>query len=332
VGGQGAQVRPARFEDDDIWQKQLAAQQQQTAQALSQVGKTQVGPRTAATFGAAQSVAPMLGPASVASAAASNFGGLQQGAQAQQQGAQQQALIGQLQQAAAGQGPSLANYQIGQGVGAALAAQNAAAASARGANAGTMMRQAANQAANIEAQGAVAAGQQRIQEQQAAQQALGSVLQNARQQNLDLGAQQAQMGLQNSQFNASNQQQANLANQGAANQVMLQGAANQQQTSLANQQALNAAAAANALAKNQTGTENQALALQQQQDAQKQKQALMAFQNALTGQSWDMNKSIMDSRQQSEFYNAGATDRGNASDRQTAGNIGAAMAMLAMMA
>lgn len=118
--------------------------------------------------------------------------------------AQQQQLADMQMKAAKGEGPSQAAGIIGQGVGASLAAQNAAAASARGGSASTTLRNAQEQAAATQQQGAIAAGQAKIQEQQAAQAGLGQTLGTMR------GQDQAEQ-----QANAQLQQQAQMANQSA---------------------------------------------------------------------------------------------------------------------
>jgi hypothetical protein len=120
--------------------------------------------------------------------------------------AAQQGQLGQMLMAQAqGHGPSMAQAQLGQGIGASLAAQNAALASGRGGNAGTNARDAAQAAADTQQQAAMGSANLKVQEQQAAQGQLGSLLGTQRQQDIGQAQTQAQM-----------QQQTNLANQAAA--------------------------------------------------------------------------------------------------------------------
>jgi len=107
----------------------------------------------------------------------------------------QNQLIGQLQQQAAGQGPSLAQAQLKAASDRSLAQQMAAAAAARGANPAAAQRQLMqNQAAAQRTLGAQAA-QTGLQEQQAAQQQLGSLVQNEQARADQLALQYMQSGL-----------------------------------------------------------------------------------------------------------------------------------------
>lgn len=148
------------------------------------------------------------------------YGGMIQDAYAQQQmqNQQQNALAGQLQQAALGNGPSIAQQQLGQALGQA---QNTAAsqmAGARGLNPALAARLIGqNQAA--QAQGA--AGQSamlKFQEQMAGRQELANVLANQRAGNINMfgGATGAQ-GQQNA-TNVQNQLGAQQINAGIAQQ------------------------------------------------------------------------------------------------------------------
>lgn len=119
-------------------------------------------------------------------------------------------LVSQLQQQAAGQGPSIANMQLQQGADRNLKNAIAMQASQRGGMAGGLaMRNIAQQRADIGQQLAGQAGMQRLQEQQQAQQMLGGVSGGARGQDIGLATEQAQLG-----------QQAALANQNANLQQM----------------------------------------------------------------------------------------------------------------
>lgn len=330
--------------------------QSMTAQQLgnaAQVGTPQLGP--GATMQAAK-----LGPAAQTAAAQAQFGGIDQGAAAARQQAQQGQLANMQMLAAQGGGPSLAEGQIGRAVGQGIAAQNAMAASGRG-NAGTAQRLAAQQAADIQAQGAAAAGQQRIQEQQAAQQALGQTLATARGQNLDLATQQAQMGLQNQQYNAAARNAANLANQQATNQFALaqagygqeaaganQNAANQfalqqaalgMQGNLANQQALNQFALSNQQATNAAMSQNQQLnqqtnlarlqaEMQQRGLNNEQIRAMMSGQVGSLQNDFGMRAQLLGLQSGINQYNAGASDRGSAAIGNTIGSLAAGGLML----
>src|SRR6476646_8809802 len=133
--------------------------------------------------------------------------------------AMQSGLAGQLAQTAAGQGPSLAVLQGQQGRQSQIAAQRAQAASAGpGVNPALLQRSLAPNAtqAALGTAGQMIMG--RLSEQQAAQQALGGMLAQARGQDVDLASQQAQLRQQAALQNAGFSQQANLANQ----QAMLQ--------------------------------------------------------------------------------------------------------------
>lgn len=119
-------------------------------------------------------------------------------------------LVGQLQQQAAGQGPSVAQAQYAQAADRGLKQQLALAAS-QGGNPALAARQAAMGAANINQDLAGQAAVARMQEQQAAQQALGQQLAVARQGDIGLATDQAQLA-----------QQAALANQQARAQLQAQ--------------------------------------------------------------------------------------------------------------
>lgn len=115
-------------------------------------------------------------------------------------------LVSQLQQQAAGQGPSLADMQLRQGADRNLSNAIAMQASQRGGMAGGLaMRNIAQQRADLGQQLAAQSGMQRLQEQQQAQQMLGGISGGARGQDIGLASTQAEM-----------QQQAALANQNAA--------------------------------------------------------------------------------------------------------------------
>lgn len=125
--------------------------------------------------------------------------------------AQQMGMLSQLGQAAAGQGPSVAQGQFQRNLDQAIAAQRAQAASARGVSPGLAQRMAQQGIAQLTGQAAGDAAQLRAQEQVAARGQLADALSGVRGQ--DIGA--AQGVMQGSQFNAGLTQQAALANQQA---------------------------------------------------------------------------------------------------------------------
>lgn len=126
---------------------------------------------------------------------------------------QQAKLAAQLAQQASGQGPSIAENQLRAAQEQNIAAQYAAANSARGGYNAAVTRQAMQQGAEVQGQLAQQAAILRLQEQQAAQGMLGQVAGQARATDLEAANAQAQL-----------QQQANLAGyQGAIQQSLGQG-------------------------------------------------------------------------------------------------------------
>lgn len=162
-------------------------------------------------------------------------------AQARQQ---QLALAEQLQAQAAGTAPSIAEMQAKKAGERALAAQLAMQAGQAGSAAPLAQRTAARQQAAI---GADIAGQSavlRLQEQQAAQKALGELAGQMRTQDISLASQQAQLqqatnlaNLQASAADVDRQLRANLANQGVDLDVLKANAAAGNQAAIANLQA-----------------------------------------------------------------------------------------------
>jgi hypothetical protein len=102
-----------------------------------------------------------------------------------------------------GQGPSVAGSQLQQSTEQNLQAALAQAASTRGGNLGAVQYQLGNARANIQQQAAQQLAQTRIQEQMAARAQLGDVLNSGRSGDINLATNQAQLGQQNNQFNAS---------------------------------------------------------------------------------------------------------------------------------
>lgn len=156
------------------------------------VGNINIG--QAQGFGGAQ-----IDPAAQARAA-------QLGRQDQQFRAGQTGLMSQLQEQAAGRGPSLAGGQLQEASERTLA-QQAGAAAAGGGSSALARRQLAANAAQQNQQTARDVAQVRLQEQLAARQQLAGVTQTGREQDINVANAQAQLI-----------QQANLANQAAINQ------------------------------------------------------------------------------------------------------------------
>lgn len=129
--------------------------------------------------------------------------------------AQQNALVGQLQQQAAGTGPSLAAGILKQGTDRTLAGQAALAATQGATNPALAQRQLALGAVTQNQQLAQATAQQRMQDQINAQNQLGGVLSGVRSADIGQATDQAQLQQQSNLANLANQQQVNIANQGA---------------------------------------------------------------------------------------------------------------------
>lgn len=232
--------------------KQLAASQQKQAPTMM---TARLGP--AATVGAQQA-----GPAQIGAAQTRQAAQIATGPQDQFRN-QQMALANQLAAQAQGQGPSLAQAQLRQATDRNIAQQAALIGSQRGLNPNQAARQAAIQGAAANQQAAGQSAQLRLQEQQAAQQALAGIAGAGREQDLGLAQNQASLN-----------QQATLSNRDAVNQFALQQAAlNQQaglanaqmgmQAGLANQDAANQFALAQAQLKQQAAANNQQATLQQ---------------------------------------------------------------------
>lgn len=169
----------------------------------------------------------------------------------------QESLVAQLQQQAAGQGPSLAEAQLKTAQNRNLAQQLAIAGASRGGNAGLQARQLQQNMATSGQELANQAAQARMQEQLAARQQLQSTLAGAREQ--DIGLATSQAGLT---------QQTSLANQAAVNNQRLEQAKLNQQAELVNVQKAQEVALKN-------GDFQQASRLQNQQ-----KNIQIAIQNA----------------------------------------------------
>jgi hypothetical protein len=161
-------------------------------------------------------------------------------------GADQRSLIRTLQARAAGEAPSAAEIALQR----ALERQNAQAyglaASARGANKGLAMRNAARIAQENEQAAASQMAEARAREMESATTGLSSALQGARGQELELTT-----------LNARLAQEAAQSNQGAGNQMALANMQAGNQASLANAQAANARAVQQAQLSARAGEANQ---------------------------------------------------------------------------
>ena len=141
----------------------------------------------------------------------------------------QMGLIQQLQDQAAGRGPSLAAAQLQQGTDRNIAQAMALSQSQRGAGAAGMLKGIQGQQAGIAQGMAGDAAMLRLSEQMAARQALGKELSGAREQ--DLGF--AGMGQQGSQFNVGQTNQGNQFNVGQTNTMADAARARAQEASIA---------------------------------------------------------------------------------------------------
>jgi hypothetical protein len=230
-------------------QAQQATAQQATAQ---QAGTTKVAPT--ATYGGAK---------------------IDQSQQGQFRAAQS-GLVGQLQQAAAGQGPSLVPGVLQAGTQQGLQAALAAAASQRGGSAALAQRNIQNNQAQQQAATAGQAAQMKIQEQQAARQQLAGAAGEARAADIGLASTQAgltqQAGLTNAaatnqtnQIQAQLNQQTQLQNAQLGTQTAIQNAQLGTQTSLANAQLGTGTSQFNAGQGNQINLDQAKLQLEQGQ-------------------------------------------------------------------
>jgi hypothetical protein len=238
---QAAEVSQAAFNANPIFAQQASA---------APVAHTAVGP-TANVQAATAGGAPMFANATQAQAGNAQAGQIDAmgGLRAQQTGA-----INTLQSAANGEGPSAAQEMLRQQTGANIAQQMAMRASARGGNVGNAERTAADNVANLSAQGAQQASLVRAQEQATSRGQLGQIIEGARGQdiqgqglnaNLSTDVSKFNTGLQaqNSQFNAGAQNTSSLANSAAWNQSLQQQAEREQAARMANAGAYNTAGA-----------------------------------------------------------------------------------------
>lgn len=128
---------------------------------------------------------------------------------------QQNHLIGQLQSQADGTGPSVATGMLKMGTDRTIAQQDGSLASNPGINPALAAHMAATNTINGNQSLAQAAALQKAQDQLNGQTQLGSVLNGVRGQDQNQAFNQAQLNQQAMQANLANQQQVNLANQGA---------------------------------------------------------------------------------------------------------------------
>jgi hypothetical protein len=161
-----------------------------------------------------------------------------------QQALVQQGLEGQLQQQAAGQGPSVAQQAYNQAN--SHAAAQAMSLAAAGGNSALGQRQAQMAAAQANQANAAGLAQGRAQEQLSAQSQLAGLATNARGQdqanrgqNIGLATTQAGLTQSNNQFNVSQGNAVGMANAQATNTVNMQNTQNHQAANLANQAATN---------------------------------------------------------------------------------------------
>ena len=189
-------------------------------------------------FGGAQ-----IDPAAQARAA-------QLGRQDQQFRAGQTGLMSQLQDQAAGRGPSLAGGQLQEASERTLA-QQAGAAAAGGGSSALARRQLASNAAQQNQQTARDVAQVRLQEQLSARQQLAGVTQTGREQDINVANAQAQL-----------QQQTSLANQAALNQRAGQQAGLNQQAGIFSAEQMNQRQYQQAQLNAQLGLANQQAGMQ----------------------------------------------------------------------
>jgi hypothetical protein len=160
----------------------------------------------------------------------------------------QQSLVGDLQEAAAGRGPSLAGMQLREAQDRNSKQAMSMAASMRGGNAALAQRNATNAVSQGNQQAARDSAQMKVQEQLAARQQLQGTLDNMRGQDIGVAGNQAQLNMGANQFNSSQtfdrnrsqfdaQNQIALSNTGARNQFQLQQAQLNQEASARNQEA-----------------------------------------------------------------------------------------------
>lgn len=126
-------------------------------------------------------------------------------------------LVGQLQEAAEGRGPSLATMQLRQATDRNVAQQMGASA-ALGGNSALALRNAANNTVTANRQAGIDSAHMKVQEQLAARQQLGSVLAEGRGQDINVNTSQAGFNQQTNLANQSAHNQFGLANMDAANQ------------------------------------------------------------------------------------------------------------------
>lgn len=217
---------------------------------------TTAGQATLTNAKAATQAPTSLAQASTAQGTAAGPATIATGPQNQDR-AVQQGLMGQLQQQANGQGPSLAQQQLEAGTQRGLANSLAAAASARGnVNGGLTQQALTNNAATAQAGLVSQAAQARTAEQIQAQQQLAGLAGQTRDQDVGLATGQAGLEQQANLTNAQLQQQANLANAQNATGVSLANAAGQNTTAANNAQLQQATNLANAGAANTISSNN----------------------------------------------------------------------------
>lgn len=149
-------------------------------------------------------------------------------AQQEQFRAMQMGLAERLAAQSRGEGPSLAELQMQRNTERNLAAQMAMARSGRSGQGALGMRTAAMESGRLQQDAALASALARIQEQQQAQALLGQVTDLGRLRDIDLATQQANLN-----------QNANISNQKAFNDALIQNAINQNTVNINNAELLN---------------------------------------------------------------------------------------------
>jgi hypothetical protein len=199
-------------------------------------------------------------------------------------------LASQLQDQAAGKGPSLATGQLKEATDRTLA-QQAGLAASQGGDSALAKRQLGMQAAQANQQTARDAAQMRIQEQQGARQQLAGLSGQAREQDIGYANAQAQLA-----------QQANLANAQAFNQRAMQQAGLTQQAGLFSAGALNERQMQQAAMNAQLAQANQAAGNQ--------------FQLQQAGFGQQMNLANMDAANRAYLQNAQLSQQANLANQQ----------------
>lgn len=196
--------------------------------------------------------------------------------------AKQMALATQLEGQAAGTAPSLAQQQLKQANDRAIAQQMALAGMARGGNVSLAQRNAAVNTANLQQTNAQSAAQLKLQEQQQAQQQLGTLYGNTREADVTLAQKQAELAQQAGLTNFTTAADTAKAQAGLNQEANIQQAQLSQQAQLANQTAAVNTALENAKLGTSVNMANvDAINKQVADQANLQQQAILANQQAI---------------------------------------------------